>query len=77
MNSSMTVRGKTYCQVEPAIWQQCPQVREMAVTGGGGGEILIILGLAAVAAALAVMPAYTQRLGEIERDTEIIKGALD
>jgi hypothetical protein len=39
--------------------------------------VLIILALAAVAAALAVMPAYCQRLGEIERDTEIIKGALD
>jgi hypothetical protein len=39
--------------------------------------VLIILGLAAAAAALAVMPAYCQRLSEIEADTEIIKGALD
>jgi hypothetical protein len=73
----MTVRDKTYCEIEPAIWQQCPQVREMGAASGGSGEVLIILGLAAAAAALAVMPAYTQRLGEIERDTEIIKGALD
>jgi hypothetical protein len=76
MNSSMTVRGKTYCQVEPALWEQCPQVRVMAVSDGGA-EVLIILGLAAAAAALAVMPAYCQRLSEIEADTEIIKGALD
>ena len=74
----MTVRDKTYCEIEPAIWQECPQVREMAAaSGGSGGEVLIILALAAVAAALAVMPAYCQRLSEIERDTEIIKGALD
>ncbi len=73
----MTVRDKTYCEIEPAIWQECPQVREMAAASGGSGEVLIILALAAVAAAVAVMPAYTQRLGEIERDTEIIKGALD
>lgn len=72
----MTVRDKTYCQVEPGIWQQCPQVREMAASGSGG-EVLIILALAGLAAALAVMPAYCQRLGEIERDTEIIKGAMD
>jgi hypothetical protein len=75
--NTMTVRDKTYCQVEPAIWEQCPQVSVLAAASGGSGEVLIILALAAVAAALAVMPAYCQRLGEIERDTEIIKGALD
>ncbi len=75
--NTMTVRDKTYCQVEPAIWAQCPQVREMAAASGGSGEVLIILGLAAAAAALAVMPAYCQRLSEIEADAAIIKGALD
>jgi hypothetical protein len=70
----MTVRDKTYCEIEPAIWQQ---VREMSAASGGSGEVLIILALAAAAAALAVMPAYCQRLSEIEADTEIIKGALD
>ena len=74
--NTMTVRDKTYCEIEPAIWEQCPQGREMAASDGGA-EVLIILGLAAVAAALAVMPAYCQRLSEIEADTEIIKGALD
>ena len=73
----MTVRDKTYCEIEPAIWQQCPQVREMSAASGGSGEVLIILALAAAAAALAVMPAYCQRLSEIEADAAIIKGALD
>ena len=72
----MTIRGKTYCQIEPGIWQQCPQVREMAVSGGGL-EALIILALAAVGATLAVMPTYMERLGAIEADTEIIRRALD
>jgi hypothetical protein len=74
--NTMTVRDKTYCEIEPAIWEQCPQGREMAASDGGA-EVLIILGLAAVAAALAVMPAYCQRLSEIEADAAIIKGALD
>jgi len=38
----MTIRGKTYCEISPDLWQQCPANREMGVAGPDG----IYLGLA-------------------------------
>lgn len=32
----MEIRGKTYCEISPDVWQQCSVNREMGVTGPDG-----------------------------------------
>lgn len=34
--SRMELRGKTYCEISPEVWQQCPVNREMSAPGPDG-----------------------------------------
>ena len=42
MQNRMTIRGKTYCEISPDLWQQCPKTQVMSAPGPDG----IYLGLA-------------------------------
>lgn len=42
----MEIRGKTYCEISPEVWQQCPVNREMSAPGPDGIYLGLILFIA-------------------------------
>lgn len=70
----MTVRDKTYCEIQPAVWQRCevPTVA-MRIPPVGTTGTLLLLGVMAIST-LAVVPQVIERRRQIHDEiTELME----
>jgi len=57
MQNRMTIRGKTYCEISPDLWQQCPKTQVMSAPGPDGIYLGMVLFIAIVGAVVEVRKA--------------------
>lgn len=72
---TMTVRGREYCQIEPAVWQRCdmPTVAMLAPAPSGIGITLLVLGVLLIST-LAVLPQVIERKRQLDDEiTELME----
>ena len=75
---TMTVRGRQYCEIQPAVWQRCdvPTVAMAALAPSGIGITLMILGVLLIST-LAVLPQVIERRREIDDEITELMEAVD
>ena len=75
---TMTVRGRQYCEIQPATWQRCelPTVGLKSPAPSGIGITLMMLAILLIST-LAVLPQVIERKRQMEEEinqlTEVTK----
>ena len=75
---TMTVRGRQFCEIEPAVWQRCdvPTVAMKSPAPSGIGITLMMLAILLIST-LAVLPQVIERKRQLQYEinqlTEVTK----
>ena len=69
---TMVVRDKTYCEIQPAVWQRCDTAPHLASTAPGGGAVAVAVVMSVVMGWTAVDYRRRQLQEEIDSLRELI-----